>query len=40
VPKHSENNQRLVEEALKIQRLKFDSIFLTDEGLIDKINSI
>ena len=40
VPEYSENNQRLVEEALQIQRLKFDSIFLTDKCLIDKNNSI
>jgi len=33
---HLENTQGLVEEVQKMQRLKLDSIFLADEGLIDK----
>jgi len=35
-----ENGQRLVEEVQKIQRLKFYSIFFTDECPINKENSI
>ena len=31
-----ENSQRLVMEVQKIQRLKFDNIFFTDKGLIEK----
>jgi hypothetical protein len=38
--KHLENVQGLVEKVQKIQRLKLDYIFLTDEVLIDKENSI
>ena len=36
---HLENTQRLVEEVQKIQRLKINSIFLADEGLIEEENS-
>jgi hypothetical protein len=34
------NGQKLVEEVKKIQILKFDSISLTNESLVDKENSI
>jgi len=34
------NSQKLVEEVQKYKGLKFDSISLTDESLVDKENSI
>ena len=37
---HLENAQGLFEEVQKIQRLKLDGIFLTNEVLIDKKTSI
>jgi len=36
IPECLENSQRLVEEDKKIQRLKLNNIFLTDEGSIGK----
>jgi len=40
MPKRSENGQKLVEEVKKTQKLKFDSILLTDKSPVDKENSI
>jgi hypothetical protein len=37
---HSENSQNLVGGGLKIQKLKFGSILLTDDSPVDKENSI
>jgi hypothetical protein len=37
MPKHG---QKFVEEVQKYKRLKFDSILLTNESLVDKENSI
>jgi len=40
MPKRLENNLKLVKDVKKIQRLKFNSILLTDESPVDKENSI
>jgi len=37
---NAENDQKLVEKVQKCKRLKFDSLLLTDESLVDKENSI
>jgi hypothetical protein len=37
---HSENDQKIGWGGLKIQRLKFDGISLTDESPVDEENSI
>jgi hypothetical protein len=37
---YPKNGYRLVEEVQKKKRLKFDSIFFTDENFIDKENLI
>ena len=36
---NAEKGTKLVEKVQKCKRLKFDSIFLTDESLVDKENS-
>ena len=40
MPERPKNNQKLVEEVKKIQKLKFGSILLTDDSPIDKENLI
>jgi len=40
IPEHLENDPKISWGVSKIQRLKFDSIILTGESLVDKENSI